>query len=519
MKQEQDAVLIQPATVNGGSLSRALPFLLLAALLAWLMGWYWTTAESIEATWSRNETYQHGYLIAPISAWLIWSRRRWLGQIAVAPVFWPIALLALLGFGWLLAELAQVTVARQYVLVLMLICAVPILLGARFAWALAFPLAFLAFAVPFGDFLIPPMMNFTADFTVGALRMTGIPVYREGMHFSLPTGTWSVVEACSGLRYLIAALTLGCLYAYLTYRRLKYRLIFIGLSVLVPIIANGLRAYMIVMLGHFSNMRLAVGVDHLIYGWIFFGVVIMLLFWLGSFWRENTEAPATFTELERPVANVPLAKLLTVTLVSAAVIAVWPAYSTHLQSKRNETPASLLVADVKGWQKVNEPGANWRPHYLAPRAHIQQAFEKDGRTVGLFIGYYYDQTENIKLVSSMNALTATDDKIWAVSNQRKIALSHEDQLLRANESLLRSQDADLLVWHWFWVKGNETGSAIDVKLRQAKSRLMGTGDDSAVIVLYTRVEERPEKADAALREFARDAFPAIEGSLSNAQRF
>jgi len=39
----------------------------------------------------------------------------------------------------------------------------------------------------------------------------------------------------------------------------------------VPIIANWLRAYMIVMIGHLSGNKLAVGVDHLIYGWLFFG--------------------------------------------------------------------------------------------------------------------------------------------------------------------------------------------------------------------------------------------------------
>ena len=80
-----------------------------------------------------------------------------------------------------------------------------------------FPLAFMLFAVPVGEFLVPPMMEFTADFTVAAIRLTGIPVFREGLFFTLPTGAWSVVEACSGVRYIIASLTLGCLYAYLSY--------------------------------------------------------------------------------------------------------------------------------------------------------------------------------------------------------------------------------------------------------------------------------------------------------------
>jgi exosortase A len=186
--------------------------------------------------------------------------------------------LGILGFGWLLASLASVLVVKQLALIFMIPVAICAIMGFRFTWAIAFPLAYLFFAVPVGESLIPPLIDFTANFTVSALQMTGIPVYREGNFFSIPSGNWSVVEACSGLRYLIASVTLGTLYAYLTYISWVKRLIFIIFSIIVPILANGLRAYLIVMTGHLSDMKLAVGVDHLIYGWVFFGFVMLLLF-------------------------------------------------------------------------------------------------------------------------------------------------------------------------------------------------------------------------------------------------
>ena len=83
---------------------------------------------------------------------------------------------------------------------------------------MAFPLGFLFFAVPIGDFMLPQLMEWTADFTVLALRLSGVPVYREGLQFIIPSGAWSVVEACSGIRYMIASVTVGCLFAYLSYR-------------------------------------------------------------------------------------------------------------------------------------------------------------------------------------------------------------------------------------------------------------------------------------------------------------
>lgn len=201
---------------------------------------FYEATESIVSTWIRSETYAHGLLIFPFSLYMIWKKRTTLYGLAHYPEFKWLIVLGILGFGWLLAFLSSVLVVKQFVLISMIPIVVCAIMGFRFAWAIAFPLAYLFFAVPVGESLIPPLIDFTADFTVSALQMTGIPVYREGNFFSIPSGNWSVVEACSGLRYLIASVTLGTLYAYLTYISWVKRLIFIIFSIIVPILANGL---------------------------------------------------------------------------------------------------------------------------------------------------------------------------------------------------------------------------------------------------------------------------------------
>jgi exosortase len=139
----------------------------------------------------------------------------------------------------------------------MLVLAVPAVLGWEVARALTFPLLFLFFAVPFGDFAMPKLMDWTAQVTVLGLRLTGIPVHSRRP--ALRDSHWQLVgvEACSGVRYLIASVTVGTLFAYLTYHSArKRRAIFICVSVAVPIVANWGRAYMIVMLGHLSGNKL-----------------------------------------------------------------------------------------------------------------------------------------------------------------------------------------------------------------------------------------------------------------------
>ena len=243
--------------------------LIVVLLVACVLALYWKTTLSMVSIWERSETFAHGFVVIPIFCYLLWRKRDALDGLVPKPHWGALLGIAAAGVVWLVGEIVSAASVSQFAMVAMVPFAVWAVLGTRIAMALVIPLAFLFFAVPFGEFLVPTLMDWTADFTVAALRASGVPVYQEGNFFVIPSGMWSVVEACSGLRYLIASLMVGCLYAYLSYRSTLRRVAFIAASLVVPIIANWLRAYMIVMLGHLSNNRLAVGVDHLIYGWIF----------------------------------------------------------------------------------------------------------------------------------------------------------------------------------------------------------------------------------------------------------
>lgn len=487
----------------------------------WLLAWYWSTARSMVAIWGRSDTFAHGYVIVPISIWLVWRRRDDLAALDLRPNFFVLALLALAGFGWLLGQLAGAGVVQQFALVLMIPLLVWTILGSQIVWSLAFPLFFLLFAVPFGEFLEPLLMEYTADFTVFALRLTGIPVYREGQFFTLPSGSWSVVEACSGLRYLIASLTLGVLYAYLTYRSFARRAIFVALSVIVPIVANWLRAYMIVMIGHLSGMKYAVGIDHLIYGWLFFGIVMLILFWIGSFWREDLEphpaAPvsASLAKRDQPA----LAAIMSATIVAAMMVAVWPVAAVHLEGTGPYPAPALLAPPPAGdWQPVAGRLTDWTPHFSNPRVQINQTYARDAARVGLYIGYYRNQRKGAELITSQNALVSSNDREWGNIGERRRSLVFESQEIPSIESRLRGQSARLLVWRSYWVDGRFTVNQYWAKLLQAKATLSGRGDDGAVVIIYAPYADQPQAAERAMQEFGNAMLPLITRSLDNARR-
>ena len=237
---------------------------LLIVLVILIAAAYWSTLTGIVSIWIRSETFAHGFVIFPIVAWLIYRIRDELAGFE--PRIGWLGLPMLLGIGcvWALGRTADALVVQQFAFVGFIVASAWLLLGRELVWQMAFPLGFMFLAVPAGEFLIPHMMHFTAMFTVKAIQLTGIPVYWEGTHITLPTGTWSVIAACSGIRYLMATVTVALLFGYLTYRSYWRRAAFLLFAIVVAVVGNGLRAYGIVMLGYLSDMRIAVGFDHII---------------------------------------------------------------------------------------------------------------------------------------------------------------------------------------------------------------------------------------------------------------
>jgi exosortase A len=472
---------------------------------------YFGTVRSIVGIWNSSETFAHGYVILPISLWLIWRRRANFSLYPPRPYAPALLLLAVLGAGWLAAQLGEVQVVSQYTFVAMFPVAALALFGPRLAGSLAFPLLFLLFAVPFGEVFVAPLIQFTADFTVAAVRATGIPVLRSGTRFELPTGSWSVVEACSGVRYLISSITLGCLYAYLTYRSTARRVMFIGLSVVVPIIANGLRAYMIVMIGHLSGMELATGVDHLIYGWLFFGLVMFIMFWIGSFWRQDTELPPQAAAAISPAAaaRAPVGMPAMAACV-LALCALWPAFALYGE-RANHNPAPVQLAQVNvSWPQAAE-FADWQPDYMKPDAALHRSYQQGATPVALTLLYYRNQDRSKALISSVNRLAGYKDDWHAVdSSTRTEAFAGRQLALR--ETILRKPGASIMVWSWMWIGGHYTGSDITGKLWQAKTKAMLRGDDGAAIMLSAPADD-PAAARAALHRFVQEQGSALDRAL------
>lgn len=480
-----------------------------------LLSIYHDTLFSLITIWNSSETFAHCYLIFPISGYLIWRHKEVLARTDPVVDYRPLLILAMLGLGWLLGNLAEVSILQQYALIAMIPVLVWVLMGWRVVKHIAFPLGFLLFSVPFGEFLIPSLIDFTADFTVALVKLTGIPIYREGTFFSLPTGDWSVVEACSGLRYLIASATLGTLFAYINYHSLSRRALFILAACIVPVIANGFRAFMIVMIGHFSGMTLAMGVDHFIYGWVFFGLVMALLFWIGSFWAEE-EVEASYPHVLSVTAENRQGSLLLAAILSLAIAAAWPMrahYINELQLDRTSM-ASLSVPQPSPPWTIAEPMTTWEPIYLGATSE-RRVFYTDGQhRVAVFLKYYHTQEQGKELVNIQNMLLPRTHPTWKMPGEYLTSVNLGGNEVKVLQGSLLSQQQKLLTWRWYWIGGRHTANDYFAKLLEARDRFLGHAGEEAAIILAVDSQGDPTASKSALQSFVDAMLPSIEQSLN-----
>lgn len=349
--------------------------------------------------WWNISTYNHVLFVPLIVGWLIWVRREELARLAPAP-WWP-GLVAIAGslFLWLLGTIAGVNSVSQLGAVAMLQASTVMLLGPRVFAALLFPLGFMLFLVPFGDELVPALQMITAKLVIELTHWSGIPAVIEGVFIDTPAGLFEVAEACSGVKFLIAMIALGALIAHTCFLSWKRRVLFLVAAIVLPILANGVRAWGTIYIAQSQGIEFAAGFDHIFYGWIFFALVVFIL--LAAAWRWFDRAPddlgPDIAAIERSPMLAALSNLtmrggraLAVILGLGMAFSLWATLASRVEA---QLPDQIALPAVPGWELVDyAPTAAWEPRATgASHRLIGRYVNAAGQAVDVFVAVYSAQ--------------------------------------------------------------------------------------------------------------------------------
>jgi EpsI family protein len=298
--------------------------------------------------------------------------------------------------------------------------------------------------------------------------------------------------------------------------------VFAVVMLLVPLVANWLRAYMIVMLGHLSGNKLAVGVDHLIYGWVFFGLIVGIMFWLGSRWAEYPAEPVPAALAAEKAEPVSAASLWMAALTGVAVMIATHTYNWQLDSAATQVRAStpLALSELPG----TSPAAAsplFTPQSFNPTATALRGYGTGSDTVFVHVAYYRQQRYGSKMTSSDNHLVKGQDKEWQLTNpgmatqataEGSVLAWRSATLLGGSVGTLASSRPRVDVRQIYWVDGHLTASDHQAALRGIWARISGRGDDGALLTVYTEGTDKAQTT-ARLDAFIQAHTNALERQL------
>jgi exosortase A len=438
-------------------------------------------AIGIVSIWLGSSTFKHCIFIPPLIAWLIRQRLPELRELQPA-AWWPGLLAVAAGAAaWLLGDAGSLAVARHLGLILMLQGMVVACLGKAVARGILFPLLYAFFLVPAGEELIPLMQTVTAKMCMGLLAMIGIPARLDGIFITTPAGYFKVAEACAGVNFLIAMLAYGALAANICFRSWRRRAAFVAAAIIIPILANGLRAAGTIYIAGKAGIAFAAGFDHILYGWIFFAIVMALLTAAGWPFFDRGRDDPWFDPRALQAEDTPPAPARNALIAAAAALAIAafaPAWSAAIASTGSRPPpARFALPQVAGWQQVSaEKGRPWQPHYVgADLVRTARYRDAGGREVDLAVIVFARQQEGKELVGYGQGAAAPDGP-WSWT-------ADSPSPPNGKAERISSSGTPREVLTFYRVGQIVTGSAAAVKLETIRARLLGGPQRAAAVLV------------------------------------
>lgn len=509
-------------TINKARADWSLAATLITFVLILTMIFYRQSVFYLAGIWNEISTgeYAHGYLVLLISLYLIVYNRKGLAKLDPCPSYAVIPLVFLSVLLLLAAILVDVQMLQAVGLLGVLFTVVWALSGHQVMKILAFPVLFIGFAIPVWFPLSPLLQNFTADVVFWIIRLIEVPAFRQENMITVPAGMFSIEDACSGLRYLLAALTLGSLYAYLNYVTLAGRVAVVLVAAGAALLANIIRVFIVVYLGYATEMQHPWVDDHLMLGWYLFGgLVAVLLFIDARFYRRDTSTLTVKDEAdgESSATNISCQKGRTHYFISAGlcvfVLSIGPIIVYQQSNQQHISGPSINVVlpeDIEDWSTPMASSNDWMPLYHGAISTKSDYLVRGG-SVSLFIAYYPFQKQGAEVINDLNRIS--NKKSWRTvySHARLKYLPAFDVMEQVIDN---NQNNKRLVWYWYNIGGQLTVNKYEAKLLQLTGLLMGKPQAYMVAVSVPIHMNEDVKQS---REFLQDVVSDLKKPLANLQ--
>lgn len=457
--------------------------------------------------WWNTATYNHILLVPFILVWMVWQRRSELVKLEPS-AWWPGALLFVgAAVIWLLGAFSGLDFARQAGVVAMCAALVPLMAGPRVFAGLFFPLFYMIFLIPAGQELVTVLQTLTAHITIALVHLSHIRAEIDGVFIATPVGLFEVAEACSGIKFLVAMIAFGTLMANVCFVSWPRRAALLLACIVVPILANGVRAWGTIYAAQLFGIKAAAGFDHIVYGWFFFAFVIVMIIALSwRFFDRPVDDP--LVDGDTIMADPYLGRLERMRLGGGFALAMFLAivlgaqgWATAANRLAAPMPPVIHLPAVPGWTRIDyRPRIWWEPRAAGSEHHLLGSYaDAAGHHVDVFYALYSSQGEGREAGGfGEGALRPGSDWAWQADAPALAGAS--------GERLLGDGHLGRIAQTWYRTGDLLSGSNTCLKLAVMADRLVL--QRRPTMLLIVSAEDTPQRrADPALRAFVAAAGP------------
>jgi EpsI family protein len=477
------------------------------------------TLMSLHEVWTTSYYYSHGYVVLALTAMLVVQE---LKRAPLAPAFpsWAgFICLALLVLVTMAARAMTVETVEQFALPLYCIAAGWALIGWVNARRFVLPLGYLWAAIPVWGVFIEPLRRLTVRVVSAWIHIAGMPAFIEGNLIHVPSGTFEVMEGCSGLRYALVTLALTSLMGLTSYRRWAPTAVLTFFALVLVSVANWVRVFVTVAVGFAPGTAVATLVrdNHNIFGWMMFVVFMFPIVYV----HRMLEAGATRVSRTDggDVSHRASARRPTAVIYASCAVLALAAYITlpvtwaHPESNGTgvfEPPEVAGWTRVGGWQDSRAPafteasvqGGAWYTHGAA--------------RVGAYVAGYASQQQGREVGSPRNIPTG---RFGVAAARRNVTVKSVSGSSIPFQELDVSEPGDerRLVWIGLRVAGLLAGSGVAAKVLQLRGAIHGRRDAQAVVLTASCESDCAEARDH-LSRFAATAAELLYAQAEHSAR-
>lgn len=434
----------------------------------------------IGESWSDyGNRYGHGWLILAVSIYLLWrphyAKVQRLGGLEFGLI--SLAFICVLGIQFI-ALVMTVQVVMMNLLPVVLIFGCYLAFGRAYALFAAFPLAYLYCALPIWNYINPWLQSMTSLVVSEVLGWSGISVLIQDNFITIPAGIFEVAEGCSGFKYFISSLALSLLFAHLYANSNLEKLKVLLAGLLLALLANWVRVYVVIMIAHFTDITNPLVEDHDNLGWVIYGISLLPFFMIANFivkgkpeetevgdhenvsgYKRDSLSSLSWNDLRSNSRLIECSLLLVI---------VFALFNVHREFMLTEQQTSVFK--MSEWNNNSPKKNDWEP-VLISATNYEFKDSRDLRS-GVSVRYHLAQFQDLPWQSDpMFYTNSVESDLWKLERDSIVEFSEGRSI---GKLLLRNRyGRRVIAFYWYQVGEESIVGKIPLKLAVLKNYLFG----------------------------------------------